>query len=138
MSHNLYSKRYGLFALAIALLICGGLALFASVTSSNRFLLRSLGVLACLASVHFVRLSRVHAGSYVTASARNVGAGTPERPRPTLWAFGAVSLIAVGISYFYLYEDAVDGYHELLPVYLFALAMLVCAWVWGYLISKVK
>ena len=135
MSDSSYTKRYGLFALAIALLVCGALSL---AMGSTHFLVRPLGGLACLVSVWLVKVSRVYAKSDVAASARNVSAGTSERPRPIMWALGAVSLIAAGISYLYLYKDALDGYHDILPVYLFATAMLVCAVVWGYLMAKMS
>jgi peptidoglycan/LPS O-acetylase OafA/YrhL len=133
MPHSPYTKRYGLFAVAIVLLVCGG---FALLMGSTHFLFRPLGALACLVSVWLVKLSRVHAESDAAASARNVSLGTTDRPRPAMWALGVVSLIAAAISYLYLYKDALDGYHEILPVYCFAAAMLVVAVIWGYLAAK--
>jgi len=56
--------------------------------------------------------------------------------RPILWVSSSVSLIAVGMSYLFLYKDALDGYHDILPVYFFVVAIVVWASVWGYLAAK--
>jgi hypothetical protein len=49
----------------------------------------------------------------------------------------AVFLLAAwGFSFLYLYRDAVHGYQQILPVYLFAGFGLGCAVLWPYLISK--
>ncbi len=114
MSDSPDTKRYGLFTLAIALLVWGGLAL---VVGSTHIWARPLGGLACLVGAWLVTVSRVHAESDLAAAARHVSLETSERPRPALWALGAGSLIAVGVSFGYLYQDALDGYHDMEPVY---------------------
>jgi hypothetical protein len=54
-----------------------------------------------------------------------------------LTLIAAVFLLAAwGFSFLYLYRDAVHGYQQLLPVYLFAGLGLGCAALWPYLISK--
>ncbi|MFZ1974392.1 MAG: hypothetical protein WAU89_16225 [Candidatus Acidiferrales bacterium] len=40
------------------------------------------------------------------------------------------------MSYLYLYHDAIHGYHEALPVYVFAGVGLACTIVWAYLVAK--
>jgi hypothetical protein len=53
-----------------------------------------------------------------------------------MWIIGAALLLLTGVSFFYLYQDALHGYHEALPVYVFAGVGLACALVWSYLVSK--
>jgi hypothetical protein len=61
----------------------------------------------------------------------------PQPPlNPLRRALDVVSLIAVGISFFYLYKHALGGYHQIAPVYIFAVAIVVCASTWGYLITR--
>ena len=99
--------------------------------------LLALGGLMCVLSAYLVKLSNVHgkAGSAV-AGRDGVGLGALRHPRPGVWAVGAAALVALGISFFYLHQDAVRGYHEILPVYAFTALVLICAVIWGYLISK--
>lgn len=59
-----------------------------------------------------------------------------KRPGPVIWAMGVATLAAVGISYFYLQEAALHNGHQVMPVYVFAAAALICAVVWGVLLAK--
>jgi hypothetical protein len=52
-------------------------------------------------------------------------------------AVGIVLLMAVGFSFHYLYRDALDGYHEVAPVYVFASVGIACTAVWAYAIAKI-
>ena len=54
-----------------------------------------------------------------------------------MWTVGVALLLLAGASFFYLYQDALHGYQEALPVYVFAGVGLACALVWSYLVSKV-
>jgi len=57
--------------------------------------------------------------------------------RRVMWFVGIALLLLTGVSFLYLYNDALHGYHEALPVYLFAAVGLACALVWSYLVSKI-
>lgn len=133
-SPEIRRRKYSLFVLAIIVLLLGGAALF---FGSNNPMMLALGGLMCVLSAYLVKLSNVHgkAGSAV-AGRDGVGLGALRHPRPGVWAVGAAALVALGISFFYLHQDAVRGYHEILPVYAFTALVLICAVVWGYLISK--
>lgn len=121
-------KSYSLFALAILLLMSGGVALF---IGSGHLAIRSFGLVACIASVYLVRISNIHARPALPDSRAT------ELPGRLIWIIGVASLVLLGASFLYLYSDALHGYHEILPVYVFAGAGIACAIVWSYLASRI-
>ena len=127
-------KKYSLFVLAILLLLLGGAALF---LGARNFAIRAAGVVACIVSVYLVRISHVHAGPAVSTEA-DQGADIKGKKRPgrLIWMVGAAFLLLAGGSFLYLYQDAVHGYHEVLPIYIFAGVGLACALVWSYLFAR--
>lgn len=135
ISHEAPRKRYGPFILGILLLLSGGAALYAG---SHNFAIRSLGLVAIVASTYLVRISRVHSrsGSSVT-SGPGVDSKAARRPGRLLWTVSLALLLLAGISYLYLYNDALHGYHDVLPVYVFAGVGLACVLVWSYLVSRI-
>ena len=119
-------KNYALFGLAIALLF---VAVAAMYLGEHAFLVRNVGILALLASVGLVRMSKVHARSDST------GAALPKRrPSRRMWLGGAVLLLATGLSAGALYYDAVHGHHAVWPVYVFAAVGFVTS---GYVAALV-
>ncbi len=127
-------KRYGLFALAILLLISGGAAFFLGL---NNFAIRAVGLALGLASVYLIRISNFHTPPTVpVTTAQRSLSRAKNRPGRPMWTVGVVSFLLVGVSFVYLREDALHGYQEVLPVYLFTAAGLACVIVWLYLISK--
>lgn len=123
-------KRYSLFILAIVLLIAGGIAI---VISGQSFPVLAFGLIILMAGVGLARASNIHAQAMPTGAGAN-----PDRRRVGAlgWISGGVSLLLVGFSYYLLHRDALQGYHEVWPVYLFAGAALFCAAAWGYLFAK--
>jgi hypothetical protein len=134
MFQTAFQKRYGLFSLAILFLILGCAGVIAGYRS---FAIRSLGLVALMVSAYFVRISKVHA-SQASAIRTDVNADSKEEKGPgrLAWAIGIAFVPAAGMSYLYLYHDAIHGYHEALPVYVFAGVGLACAIVWAYLVAK--
>ncbi len=134
MSSKTSKKRYGLLALAILLLLCAGVALY---IGRNNFVIRSVGLVLILASVFLVKISNVHSRTELTAAnGKDANTEATNHPGPLMWTVGVALLVAFGISYLYLYKDALDGYHAVLPVYVFAGVGLVCGLFWSYLITK--
>ena len=131
MSQTAPQKRYGLFSLAIFLLLLGGAFFFVGFGS---FVIRTLGALACIASVYLVRISNVRDRPYSVIGSGQI-AGLTRRPGRLTWSIGVLSVLLAGASFLYLYNDARHGYHEVLPVYVFAGTALACALVWSYLVS---
>jgi hypothetical protein len=126
--------RYGLFALAILLLVTGGAALFVGM---KNFGIRSLGVVACIASVYLIRISNVRMRPPLAMTSG--GAQDPKAGRKgtrLMWILGAALVPVAGASFFYLYQDGLHGYHDTLPVYVFAGVAVLCTVVWSYLVSK--
>ena len=127
-------KRYGLFVLAIVTLLSGGAALY---MGSNNFAIRFLGVVACVVSVYFVRISNVRTAVVSGATSDPmVDSKVTKRPGLIMWIVGVALLALLGIAFLYLYADAQRGYHEILPVYIFAGAATSCALYWAYLVSR--
>lgn len=136
-------KRYGLFALAVGMLLIGAVALFLEWNNFARglggFLIWSIGLLMIVSSTYLVKISNVHArSSSVAASDPSKGSRSAKGPGLRMWLLGAASLAALGISYHYLYKDALAGYHQMWPVYAFAGSGLVCAIVLGYLFARLS
>jgi len=127
-------KKYGLFALAIILLLSGGVTL---VIGFNDFMARSLGVLMCVVSAYLVRVSNVRGLKGLrNTDSQNLNLVMPKRPGRAAWVWGVASAVALGISFIYLYKDALDGYNQVWPVYAFAGSALICASVWSYIVAK--
>jgi hypothetical protein len=118
-------KRYGLYSLAILFLVLGGACFIAGYRS---FAIRSLGLVALMVSAYFVRISKFHASPVPVIREKG--------PGRLAWTIGIALVPAAGMSYLYLYNDAIHGYHEALPVYVFAGVALACAIVWAYLVAK--
>lgn len=128
-------KRYGLFVLAILMGLSGVAALSMGPKYSA---IRSFAGVAFIIAVYLIRVSNVHTRSTLAAT----GDPASERPGRLMWFVGAALLVVWGISFLYLYflylyKDALDGYHEALPVYVFAGIGLACALFWAYLSSRI-
>src|SRR5882672_2351583 len=120
-------KKYGLFVLAIILILLGGVGVY---LGSNNYLIRVLGSVSLLVSVYLVRISRVHhESSLPKANATEYGG-----PNRLLWIVSLALVPLLGASAFLLHIDAVNGGHEAWPADVFAGVALVCAAVWGCLI----
>jgi hypothetical protein len=134
MSRTAPQKRHGLYSLAILFIVLGCAGVIAGYRS---FAIRSLGLVALMVSAYFVRISKVHA-SPAPAIRRDLEADSKGEKGPgrLAWAVGIALVPAAGISYLYLYNDAIHGYHAALPVYVFAGVGLACAIVWAYLVAK--
>lgn len=127
-------KKYGLFILAVLLLLLGGVALF---VGTNNFVIRSLGVIACLISVYCVRRSNIHAKSNSAIETSQQAKSKPSTQlRRSIWIISIVLLPMLGLAFLSLYRDALHGYQKAWPVYLFAGVVAICAFCWSYLMAK--
>ena len=123
---NVARKRYDVYALAILLLLLGGVGIY---LGSHNYPIRALGLVAIMASVHFVRISHVHDG-------RGIDRKTAKGPGRLLWIISLALVPLLGASAFVLNMDAVHGGHEAWPADVFAGVALVCAGVWGAFASS--
>lgn len=127
-------KRYGLVVLAAILLVFAGVCLYAG--SASR-LIRDLGVIAILASVQLVRLSR-GARRTPVGEIQKPPVGTQSGPGRLLWVV-SIGLVPVLLgSFLLLHIDAANGGHYAWPADVFAGVGLLCAVVWGFLVVKVR
>lgn len=117
--------------LAIVVLMAGALLL---AVYFDDFVLRFLGVLLCIVGAYLVRASKVR-GLKVPSSTDSQASSLemPSRPGRLAWALGVGSAVMVGVAYFYLYKDALGGYHQVWPVRIFAASAMFGALVWSYL-----
>jgi hypothetical protein len=135
MSPTAPQKKYGLFSVAVLLLLCGGAALF---LAPHGYTIRSVGVVAVMVSAYLVRISHVHTRSTLSAAAGPEGTfNTQKRPGRIAWVVGLALLPTLAASFLYLHNDAIHGGHTALPAYVFAGVILACAAVWGYIVSQI-
>jgi len=127
-------RKSGLFMLAIFFLLLAGVAL---VMGSNNVGIRSMAMLAVVISVYCVRVSNIHVDpdSVITTS-QQTRFKLPARPSGSLWIVSLILLPAFGLSFFWLYRDAAQGYHQFWPVYCFAGVAVVCALCWSCLVAS--
>jgi len=126
---NVPQRRYGLFILAIFLLLLAGVAFY---VGSDSFTIRSLAAVALIASVLLVRASHVH----TTDSGARADFTAGERPGPMIWFVGIALVGLAGVSYWLMHIDALHGGHTGWPAYMFAGVAVACAGVWGYIVTK--
>jgi len=128
-------KRYGLFALAILLLVFGGVGIY---LGSNNYEIRVLGLVAIIVSAYLVRISHVHDRSGLPeASGRGKDLKTGAGPGRLLWIVSLALAPLLGAAFFLLHIDAANGGHEAWPADVFAGVVVACAIVWGYLAAKI-
>lgn len=129
-SQKVARKRYGLLALALLLLLLGGVGIY---FGSHNFPIRALGLAAIMASTYFVRISRVRDRSVfpeVSGRTMELTAGGPGR---WLWFVSLALVPVLGAAFFLMRIDFANGGHEAWPVYLCGGVALACAIVWSYL-----
>ena len=124
------AKRYGLFALAILLLMLGGVGIY---FGSHNYPIRSLGIMAILASIYLVRISRVRGRSVFPEASGRTMELTTEGPGHWLWIVSLVLVPLLGAAFYLMHIDFANGGHEAWPVYVFAGVALACIIIWSYL-----
>lgn len=127
-------KNYGLFALAIVLLISG---LVINVIYFKDFPLRSFGLLIFVGGLFLVKLSNVRsvkAGGFTVSQTVNPAESKP--PGLIAWALSVACAGAIVLSYICMRNDALAGGHEAWPAYAFAGSAVIAAMVWGYVVAK--
>jgi uncharacterized protein (UPF0333 family) len=134
-SQSVVRKRYGLFVLAILLLLLGGVGIY---LGSHNYSIRVLGDVAIIASVYLVRISNVHIRSGLpVARGQMENLKTVKGPGRLLWIVSIALVPLLGASFFLVYIDAAHGGNEAWPADLFAGVGLICAGVWGCLAAKI-
>ena len=114
--------------LAILLLIFAIIAIFLGAYQS--WILPFAGLLG-LGSVYLFKLSNIQ--SHQDSARRE----TSKRPSLLLLSLSGALLVGLAVSAFYLYRDAIHGYHNVQPVYAFAGVAAACILVWSYLLTRI-
>jgi len=128
-------KWYGLFGLATIMIVCAGATFY---MWPNNFPIRLIGLLFILVSVYLFKKSIIYRRPrFSTSDTEDTHVKAAKRhPSFLMWVVGVVLIVAWGLSFLYLDKDAIDGYHDVLPVYLFTGIGLTCGLFWAYLIAK--
>jgi hypothetical protein len=137
MSAETHRKRYIVFAVAVALIVVAVVALY---LGTNSFVIRSVGIVAGLVSVRLIRISNIHSRSSsadIDKYGKRFGESKWQR-RPIWMLSGIVLLACFCFAIFALYKDAIGGYKEIWPVYLFTGTVVVCMVFWSYLFWRNK
>jgi hypothetical protein len=114
-------RKFILLTVASLLLAFAGVAM---AKGGDDFRIRSLAMIACFTSLACIRRIRVRKPS---------SWATPLR-RP----IGIISIVLVPImamASFFLYRDAVQGYHQSWPLYLFVWTGVICSLCWAFLVA---
>lgn len=129
-------KQYGLRALAVILLLFGGVLIY---IGSHNFAIRFVGLAVVMVSVYLVQASNVHNRSGLPEASgevnRPIAATAPGR---LLWMISLSLVPVVAGAWYLLHLDALNGGQTAWPAYLFAGVAVVCAVVWGLLVVSVS
>ncbi|WP_158755691.1 hypothetical protein [Dyella sp. S184] len=134
MTQRSTKKRYWLYVLGI---VTGLSGLVITLVYFSDFLVRLFGIFMTLGGAYLVRISRAPSlvrSSETTANSSYLVSVNRTRRR-WVWFLGAISLVASGISFAFMYKDALDGYNHAWPLYAFALSMAVFALTSSYLVG---
>lgn len=135
--HIVKTKRYLFYALAVVLLIGGGLGIVISaLIPENAFEFRSAGIVLLMSSVYLVRNANVRSGKGKVPLPHDAGLDETPRVSRRLWIVSALSVVGVIVTYMFLYKDAQDGYHQYWPLYAFTGASLFCTGVLSSLAAR--
>lgn len=134
MTQRNNAKKYAFYVLGFIIGISG---LTTALVYFGDFLFRSIGILVILVGAYVVRIAKESNSETITIVPTN-SSNPPGVDRPTrqrVWVLFAVSLVASGISFIFMIEDAKAGYEQVWPVYAFALTMTIFALTSGYVAS---
>lgn len=123
-------KWWVLYILAVALLLAAVVILIVR----HDFVFRTFAMIACVASAGLVRMAVLSRS--VSPAGQPPNSKVTEGPGRLLWGASIALLPLAGLSLFYLYKSALDGYHEGWTLKLFAAVVVVSATVWGCLAYK--
>jgi len=132
---NAQRRRYGLFVLAVILLLFGGVLIY---MGSHNFAIRAVGLGVVMVSVYLVQASNVRNRSGLPEASGEVDLPTARTPGRLLWVVSVSLVPVVAGAWYLLHLDAVNGGQTAWPVYVFAGVAVVCAVVWGLLVAKIS
>ena len=137
MSQPVSKKKYGLYSLAILLLVFAAATLY---FGAHNFPIRSLGLAAILVSGYLVRASNVRPQRTFLpiVSVPGADSAAAKRYKRLLWIL-SLSLTALTVlSFLLMANDTVtNGGNEVWPVYVCAALGLLCAGAWSALVAKI-
>ena len=124
-------RKTAFLALATLVLVAGLVILYFGF---NNFAIRSFALLLCVGSTYLVKIAR--RDGTAMANGKDIDRASATRPGTVAWVLSGVALVILGLSFAFLYRDALNGYHDVWPVYAFGASIIICAIVWPYVIAK--
>jgi magnesium-transporting ATPase (P-type) len=122
-------RKFTLLTVAFLLLAFAGVAM---ARGGNGVMV----MVAVSTSLVCVRLINVQSPSgSATEAAQRQDSGWTTRVRRPIGIISITLVPIMAIASFFLYRDAVQGYHQSWPLYFFAATGAICAICWTYLIS---
>jgi hypothetical protein len=126
-------RKFALLTVAFLLLAFAGVAM---AKGGDDFRIRSLAMIAGFTSLACIRRINVRkpSASATEASQRAESSWATPLRRP----IGIISIVLVPImalASFFLYRDAVQGYHQSWPLYLFVWTGVICSLCWAFLVA---
>jgi hypothetical protein len=131
---NAPRKQYGLLALAVILLLLGGVVIY---VGSRNFAIRAVGIAIVMASAYLVQVSNVHKRSGLPEANGVVNNRNVKAQGRLLWIVSLSLVPVLAGAWYLLHLDAANGGHLAWPADVFAGIGLVCAVVWGLLVVKI-
>ena len=132
---NASNRQRGSFALAVILLVLGGVFIF---IGSHDFAIRAVGLAFVLASTYLIQVAKVRSRAGLPQASGEVNNSNVRKAPGSLPWIVSVSLVPVLVCAWCLLQlDAANGGKEAWPVDVFAGVALVCAAVWSLLVVKI-
>jgi hypothetical protein len=122
-------RKFALLTVAFLLIAFAG----ATLAMGGSVVMAMVAVSTSVACIRLINI-RASSASAIEASqwAESSWATTLRQP------IGIINIVLVpmmALASFFLYRDAVQGYHQLWTVYFFAATGFICSVCWGYLFS---
>jgi hypothetical protein len=135
MSQTTPKRRYGLYSLAILLLLVAIVALY---LGSDYPTVEPVAGVAIIAGVYLLRISKSRPQQTLAiVTVPGADSKAEERLRRRLWIASIALVPFFGGAYVLMYIDSVNGSHEGWPLYVFVGVGFVCTIVWSYLAAKI-
>jgi len=128
-------KQYGLLALAVVLLLLGGVVIY---VGSHNFAIRAVGIAIVMASTYLVQFSNRHKRSGLPEVNGAVNDRNVKGQGRLLWIVSLSLVPVLAGAWYLLHLDAASGGKVAWPADVFAGIGLVCAVVWSLLIVRIS
>ena len=122
-------RKFALLAVAFLLLAFAGVAM----ARGGHDVMAMVAVSTSLVCIRLINV-QTSSGS-ATEAAQWAGSRLATRLRRPIGIISIILVPIMAMASFFLYRDAVQGYHQSWPLYFFAATAAICGLCWSYLFS---